>query len=135
MIPKGCEEIPLYAFVGCQSIRNVTIPKGVIRIQAFAFCRCVNLRQITIPSTVKYIANDVFANCDNLSGIIYQGTPRQLEKIRVINDSNDPLLNVPVLFGWGYYLWTGTLSAVGNVLFQLGLIWLILAICRKRRGY
>lgn len=69
IVPKGVMEISTCAFIGCNSLKDITIPKSVGLIGANAFRDCVQLTRITIPNSVTEIAACVFMGCSSLTDI------------------------------------------------------------------
>ena len=63
------EEIPVKAFNGCKSLREITIPEGVKKICPVAFARS-GLESIIIPESVTNIDTGAFAFCENLKSIV-----------------------------------------------------------------
>lgn len=134
VIPEGLDTIAPRAFTGCASIRSVTLPKGMTEIQAFTFSNCVNLKHITLPGSVSFIGNGAFHGCSSLTRVTFQGTQRQLKKLDIHTLNNSILLDTPVQLGFLgqllYATWTQSLDMV----IQVGILFLILHIRRRRRG-
>lgn len=68
-IRKGIKVICKNAFLGCSSLKSVTIPGSVIYIENGAFTCCHSLKNITIPENVKYIGNYAFYKRSSLINI------------------------------------------------------------------
>ena len=100
-IPSYVSEIPQHAFMGCQSIKTITITgatktvgecaffnckslevvnlkDSVRRIEGSAFYGCTSLKELTIPDSVTYIDNCAFSDCTSLESIVL---PNQLRSI------------------------------------------------------
>ena len=58
---KGTKDIQYWAFIGNESLKNVTIASTVEGIQHEAFYNCPNLKTITMPKSLKRIGHDAFA--------------------------------------------------------------------------
>ena len=58
-----------HAFLGCSSLKSITIPNGVTSIGNGAFYDCSSLASITIPESVTSIGNGVFYGCKSLTSI------------------------------------------------------------------
>jgi len=57
------------AFIGCTSLKSVTIPEGVTSIGGSAFSGCTSLKSVTIPSSVTSIYSTAFNSCSSLTAI------------------------------------------------------------------
>ena len=97
-LPDSMTAVPEYAFVGCKSIKNVTIPQGVktIRRNAFyhsgiqsvvlpygleeicheAFSGCDSLTSLALPDTLRLIGDSAFSNCHSLTSLVLPDTLR-----------------------------------------------------------
>lgn len=135
VIPEGLDTIAPLAFTGCASIRSVTLPKGMTEIQAFTFSNCVNLKYVTLAGSVNFIGNGAFHGCSSLTRITFQGTQRQLKKLNIHALNNSILLNTPVQLGFLGQLLYSTWTQSLDVVIQVGILFLILHIRRRRRGY
>lgn len=92
-IPSYVSEIPQYAFMGCQSIKTLTISTstrtvgqcsffgcdslervemetGVESIEGSAFYGCTSLKELNIPNSVTYIDNHAFSDCASLVSVV-----------------------------------------------------------------
>ena len=66
---KGIDEIPDYAFLGCTSLKKVTLPAGIKKIGFQAFSECTDLESINFPPSLEDIGSNSFTyfyNLDNL---------------------------------------------------------------------
>lgn len=63
------EEIPQYAFEGCDGLSSVVIPDSITRIANYAFDDCVGLVSIHVPGSVTYIGDCAFRGCSKLTNI------------------------------------------------------------------
>lgn len=52
VVPEGIVDIPPYAFLGCASIRKISLPKSLRKIGEGAFRECGSLRELVIPRGV-----------------------------------------------------------------------------------
>ena len=68
-IPNSVTSIGLDAFVGCNSLTNVTIPNSVTSIRDSAFYGCPGLTGVTIPNSVTSIENSAFESCNSLTSV------------------------------------------------------------------
>ena len=68
-ITKGLKSLGNYTFIGCTSIKSVTIPNSITNIGDYAFSSCSNLSSIIIPDSVTSIGEYAFSSCSNLSSI------------------------------------------------------------------
>ena len=75
---KGITEIPDYAFLGCTSLRKVTLPEGLKKIGFQAFSECSSLEKINFPSALEDIGSNSFTYCTSLDDIVF---PKGLKHI------------------------------------------------------
>lgn len=68
VVIADCEYIPIRAFDGCGSIRNITIPDNVKIIDNFAFNNC-RITSINFPNGLTRIGNRAFWDCNKLTSI------------------------------------------------------------------
>lgn len=68
---QGITEIPDYAFLGCSSLKKVTLPEGLNKIGFQAFSECSGLKEINFPSTLHDIGSNAFTYCENLDGVVF----------------------------------------------------------------
>ncbi len=61
-IPGSVEEVPGWAFVGCESLKRVVLGEGVKSIGDEAFYGCGQLCELVLPSSLKEIAGFPFEN-------------------------------------------------------------------------
>ncbi len=74
----GITEIPDYAFLGCTSLRSVTLPSGLKKIGFQAFSECANLKLINFPETLEDIGSNAFTYCRSLGNVFF---PQHLKHI------------------------------------------------------
>jgi len=60
------DEIPQYAFYGCNWLVRVVLPDTIRRISQAAFEGCSALKEIELPEGLQEIANTVFYECTSL---------------------------------------------------------------------
>lgn len=77
---EGMETIPVYALLGCISVKEVVIPYGVRTIESGAFQSCNSLTEITIPNSVTSIGSLAFLRTP-IHDIYYGGTEEQWNNI------------------------------------------------------
>lgn len=75
---SGIEEIPDYAFLGCSSLRKVTLPSGLKKIGFQAFSECSALAEINFPESLEDIGSNSFAYCSRLDNLAF---PKGLKHI------------------------------------------------------
>ena len=63
-------EICKDAFKDCCNLRHVVLNEGLLSIRKNAFLGCKSLKSITLPSTLIEIADSAFKNCSNLEEIV-----------------------------------------------------------------
>ena len=66
---KSVTSIGYEAFIGCESLTNITIPNSVTSIETYAFAVCSSLTSITIPNSLTSIGLGAFAGCSSLTSI------------------------------------------------------------------
>lgn len=71
VIEDGCgiEEIPDYAFLGCSSLRKVTLPEGMRKIGFQAFSECRSLESVNFPASLEDIGSNSFTYCEKLRDV------------------------------------------------------------------
>lgn len=70
IIPNTVRTIACRAFIGCESLDNISIPESVEIIDEYSFYGCKSLPEITIPGSVKEIKEYAFFECENLKHIV-----------------------------------------------------------------
>ena len=61
--------IPGNAFLGCRSLKTISLTNGIRSIGSGAFSGCIGFTYIDIPNTVTSIGADAFLNCEALTDI------------------------------------------------------------------
>ena len=82
-IGGGITEIANYAFDGCTALEYVAIPGNITKIGNSAFSGCVSLSSISIQDSVTNIAYNAFSDCSNLKSVIYCGSEKQWNAIKI----------------------------------------------------
>jgi len=78
VIPMGVAYIDERAFMGCSSLKSVSLPNTMIRIGYRAFFNCFLLERINIPRSLHTIEEGAFYNCRSLKVIDLPDTLRSL---------------------------------------------------------
>lgn len=68
---SGITEIPDYAFLGCTSLRKVSLPAGLKKIGFQAFSECSALEEINFPQSLEDIGSNSFAYCSSLDNVVF----------------------------------------------------------------
>ena len=68
-IKEGTVCIPEYSFIGCPSLRSITMPNTITKLKPLTFDGCSGLTRITIPNSVTEIGSSVFRGCTGLTSI------------------------------------------------------------------
>lgn len=74
----GVTEIPDYAFMGCTSLRRVSLPQTLKKIGFQAFSECASLEIINFPDSLEDIGSNSFAYCRSLNHVLF---PKNLKHI------------------------------------------------------
>ncbi|MDE6637837.1 MAG: leucine-rich repeat domain-containing protein [Muribaculaceae bacterium] len=74
----GITEIPDYAFLGCTSLKRVSLPNGLKKIGFQAFSECESLETINFPASLEDISSNAFTYCYALDSIKF---PNKLKHI------------------------------------------------------
>lgn len=79
-ISSGCgiTEIPDYAFLGCISLKRVTLPPGLKKIGFQAFSECVALKSINLPSSLEDIGSNAFTYCSSLDDLDFPSSLKHI---------------------------------------------------------
>ena len=77
-IRKGTEVICDNAFLGCESLNQVTFPDSVTIIGDLTFYGCFKLQEVCIPNSITSIGDDSFSFCKPLQLITI---PKTLARI------------------------------------------------------
>ena len=75
---RGITEIPDYAFLGCSSLRKVSLPEGLKKIGFQAFSECSSLEEINFPESLEDIGSNSFTYCTSLDNLAF---PKRLKHI------------------------------------------------------
>lgn len=73
-------EIAMWAFGGCNTLKEVTLPNTVDEIGDQAFCKCSNLTNVTIPEGVTKIGRAAFYDCSQLTSITIPSTIKNMDE-------------------------------------------------------
>ena len=65
-LPSGMAKVPAYAFCNCTMLQRAIIADGTVEIENYAFSQCKNLKEAGIPNTVNKISGNVFEGCPSL---------------------------------------------------------------------
>lgn len=86
VVPNSVVEIYSNAFIGCNSIKSITLSKGLKKIYDGTFSNLTNLESVIVQEGVQHIGNKAFENCSSLKqislpeslisiGSVYKGNP------------------------------------------------------------
>ena len=89
-LSEGLEKIPFAAFSDCSSLSSIVIPEGVTLIAENAFKDCSSLLTAVLPQTVSAVENSAFHGCDALKAIFWSGTEETFNAIET-DDKNECL--------------------------------------------
>ena len=85
----------MFAFLGCDALKSISIPEGTESIYTAAFLGCLSMETVTIPISVKKIHYGAFGNCSGIKDVYYGGTKKQWSSIS-IHLLNDDLKNAVI---------------------------------------
>lgn len=73
-LPNEIENIGMFAFKGCTSLKKVSLPDQMISIGKSAFEGCTSLQEVSLPNQITSIGESAFKDCTSLSeAILPQG--------------------------------------------------------------
>jgi len=67
IIPGSIDTVNAFAFMGCHTLKTVTVSPGIRKIGGSSFAECVNLVSVKIPESVTSIEWGAFKNCHSLT--------------------------------------------------------------------
>lgn len=67
IIPGSIETVNAFAFMGCHTLKTVTVSPGIRKIGGSSFAECVNLVSVKIPESVTSIEWAAFKDCHSLT--------------------------------------------------------------------
>ncbi|MBP3360342.1 MAG: leucine-rich repeat protein [Clostridia bacterium] len=80
IIDRSVNEIPAYAFDGCEKLESMELRKGKaasknsITVGEYAFRNCVSLKNIELTQDIGTVGNGVFKNCTALKDVYWGAT-------------------------------------------------------------
>ena len=92
-LPSSLREIGYNAFGSCKALTGVVIPEKVTELSERLFANCTSLSRITLPGGLETIQGAAFENCSSLTDVYFLGHRFMWEKVRKIEDFNEPLLD------------------------------------------
>jgi hypothetical protein len=100
IIPSTINGLPVTsigngAFMGCTSLRSVTIPGSVLSIAEYAFDYCPNLTNVTISGDVDSIGQGAFQYCNSLTSITIPGSVTSIGFDAFYRCVNLPSITIP----------------------------------------
>ena len=98
-IPSSVTQIWHATFMNCTSLANIVIPNSVTCIMEHAFYGCVSLKNIIMPNAITSIGYSAFDNCTALADIYYAGTEDSWNIISISN-YNKPLTNATIHYNY-----------------------------------
>ncbi len=63
------DELGVYFFSNCSSLKSITLPGDLKSVGDFAFCDCSSLEALNLPSGITSIGNYAFWYCENLTSL------------------------------------------------------------------
>ena len=75
VIPEGCEEIGLTAFLRCTALREITFPSTLKDLDGEAFAACTKLTKLDFSNTsLSFISEQAFCGCTSLTEVRFPAT-------------------------------------------------------------
>lgn len=68
-LPQDLANIPGGLFSGCSSLKSIDIPDSITTIGGSAFSKCSSLTTINIPEGVTHVGSEAFSGCSSLTEI------------------------------------------------------------------
>ncbi|MBO4982977.1 MAG: leucine-rich repeat protein [Clostridia bacterium] len=68
-IPNSVTSIGISAFAGCYSLTSIVIPNGVSNISDSMLMNCLSLTSVVLPNSITSIGNKAFSRCEDLTSI------------------------------------------------------------------
>lgn len=90
---ENVERIGAYAFVNCESLKNVYVGDGVETINTSAFKNCKYLETIDLPASLKNSYHKSFWGCTGLKRVNYRGTVDEWVMIDFSEGTSNPVNN------------------------------------------
>ena len=91
IIIENVEGVCSYAFINCESLKNIYFADGVTTIGTKAFKACANLESVNLPNTLEISGNDAFSLCFNLNKVNYRGTVDEWAMIDFFSETSNPV--------------------------------------------
>lgn len=95
IIPDDAERISEIAFMGCSSIKSVTIGNSVKSVERFAFWQCTELTDIRLSASVTSLGSGVFRNCPALKNVDFGKGLTSIPEIAFFGCSSLSSLTIP----------------------------------------
>lgn len=76
--PVRLSSVGEYAFLGCSSLRSITLPSGLLKLGEGCFRECVELTAIVIPATVKEIPKGMCMWNVSLTDVVFPSALRDI---------------------------------------------------------
>lgn len=80
-LPETTRSIEREAFVGCKSLRSMTLGDKERLIGEFAFADCESLEEIVLPDSLRVIERGMFSDCKMLRSITLGSGTRKIDKL------------------------------------------------------
>ena len=77
-VEEGVRSVGERAFIGCVSLREVSLPETLTDIGACAFANCVSLQQVRLPASLAHVGDQAFVNI-GMKGLTF---PEGVEEAR-----------------------------------------------------
>ena len=137
ILPNTLKVIGDYAFLHCNSLKELVIPETVETIGSYAFAYCFGLTNLNMPEKITNITDHAFYHCDNLKEVVLFGEVdtigsfafnycTKLEKLTIFN-AQAPTLSVGTgttdgtadyhPFGYRSNMYTGMNTGKNNILY------------------
>ena len=97
ILPEGLREIGIFAFFGCNNLKEVIFPKSLRNICTYSFGKCNSLKEINLPDGLEYIGIMAFYECYALRKIVVPSSVTKIGRDAFRECNNLAELTVPFL--------------------------------------
>ncbi len=89
------ENIPDYAFFGCDSLTDATLDEGIESIGHYGFANCSRLVSVVLPNTLTSLGTYAFQRCSRLTSVTIGSGLTAIEAYTFMSCSSLPSISIP----------------------------------------